>query len=253
MAIATAIAVGGLAITAATTANSFIQAGQQKKKQREAEASASKAMAAARGKLEQNFALEESINKDPYELEREAMISLGGQQIQAGAESERGGATTAGQVMMNQNLAQAGITGRQSAEMSGIKQRQIAESSRLRDLNVQLDLGQVEGAQNAARDYQEASAASSQQGIQGATSLAQQGLNMLPLYFKDGNSQVESVSPEGGISQGGIASSKSIGTANYNTFSMPMSNTNYSTPFTPIPTTQQLKPNYYNFSSVGGR
>lgn len=202
MGVATAIAIGGLALTAATTTMSFINAGKAKSKQRQAEASAAAAMQTARGKLEQNFALEEAVNKNPYELEREAMLSLGSQQIQAGVESDRGAAATAGQVMMGQNLAQAGITGRESAEISGIKQRQIAEKSRLRDLGVQLDLGEVEGQQQMARQAQAEASAQKAQGIQGAISMGQQGLNMLPLYFKDGgNPQVESASPESGMTQ----------------------------------------------------
>lgn len=40
MAVATAVAIGGLAISAASTANSFMQASKQGKMQREAEAKA---------------------------------------------------------------------------------------------------------------------------------------------------------------------------------------------------------------------
>ena len=185
MAVATAVAVGGLAISAATTANSFIQAGKQKDKQREAEASAAAAMAEARKKLSINYTDELSIKKEPYELQREAMLSQGAQAIQAGVESERGAAATAGKVMMAQNEAQAGVRTAMGAEMTDIQKQQIAEQSRLRDLNVQLDLGEVEGAQNAARSAEEAATAQTQQGIQGIGSMAQQGLNMLPLYFKD--------------------------------------------------------------------
>lgn len=185
MAVATAIALGGLAMTAASTTNSFIQAGKQKQKQREAEASAEAAMAEARKKLSINFTDELAIQKEPYELQREALLSAGAQAIEAGVESERGAAATAGKVMMAQNEAQAGVRTAMGEEMTDIQKQQIAEQSRLRDLNVQLDLGQVEGAQEAARDASESRAAQIAQGFQGVSSFAQQGFDLLPLYFKD--------------------------------------------------------------------
>lgn len=185
MAALTAIAIGGLAISAATATKSFIDAGAQKSKQKQAEQKAGQAMAAAREKLNVNYTDVLAIKKEPYELQREAMLSAGAQAIQAGVESERGAATTAGKVMMAQNEAQAGIRTEMGKEMTAIEQQQVAEQSRLRDLNVQLDLGEVEGAQLAARDAQEAGAAAQQAAWQGVASTAQQGLNLLPLYFKD--------------------------------------------------------------------
>lgn len=191
MAVATAIALGGMAITAASTANSFIQAGKQKQKQREAEASAEAAMAEARKKLGINFTDEMAVKKEPYELQREALLSAGAQAIEAGVESDRGAAATAGRVLMAQNEAQAGVRTAMGVEMTDIEKQQIAEQSRLRDLNVQLDLGQVEGAQEAARDASESRAAQMAQGFQGVSSFASQGLNLLPLYFKDGKDKFD--------------------------------------------------------------
>ena len=187
MGVATAVAIGGLAISAGSTAMSFVQAGEQKSKQRAAEAAAAKAMAEARKKLEINYTDEMAVKKEPYELQREAMLSQGAQAIQAGIESERGAATTAGKVMMAQNEAQAGIRTEMGKEMTDIENKQIAEQSRLRDLGVQLDLGEVEGAQMAAANAEEASAAATSQGIQGVIGTAQQGLAMMPLFFKGGN------------------------------------------------------------------
>ena len=77
MGVATAIAIGGLAVSAASTTMSFVQAGQQKKAQRKAEAKAAEAMSEARKKLEINFAKQRAIQKEPYELQREAMLSQG--------------------------------------------------------------------------------------------------------------------------------------------------------------------------------
>ena len=205
MAVMTAIAIGGLAISAGTTAMSFVQAGQQKSKQRNAEAKAAAAMAEARKKLEINFTDKMAIKKEPYELQREAMLSAGAQAIQAGVESERGAATTAGKVFMAQNEAQGAIRTSMGAELTDIENKQIAEQSRLRDLGVQLDLGEVEGAQQAAADAERAAAQSTSEGFQGLSSTLQQGLAMVPLFAKSGSAKafgkIEGEMTKGGVSQ----------------------------------------------------
>jgi len=182
MGVATAVAVGGLAISAASTAMSFSQASQQRKAQRNAEAKAAEAMAEARKKLSINYAKERSIQKEPYELQREAMLSAGSQLIQAGVESDRGAETTAGKIMMAQNEAQGGVRTSMGQDLTEIQKEIIDEQSRLRDLGVQLDLGEVEGAQLAARDAQEAAAAYETAGYKGIADTAQMGLNMVKLY-----------------------------------------------------------------------
>ena len=184
MGVATAVAIGGLAVSAASTTMSFVQAGKQKKAQRAAEAKAAEAMAEARKKLEINFAEELSIKKEPYELERDAMLAQGALAIQQGGESDRGAEATAGRVQMAQNEGQAGIRTAMGQELMGIEQQIVNEDSRLRDVGVQLDLGEVEGANLAARDAEEARAAAMQQGFEGLASTAQQGLDMVPLFQK---------------------------------------------------------------------
>lgn len=184
MGVATAVAIGGLAISAGSTAMSFAQAGKQKKAQRNAEAAAAAAMEEAKKKLSVNFAEERAINKEPYELAREAAISSGAQAMQAGVESDRGAETTAGKLQMAQNLGQAEIRGAMGQELTDIQKDIINEDSRLRDLGVQLDLGEVEGQQLMAREAQEAATAATMEGFQGLTSTLQQGLDMVPLYQK---------------------------------------------------------------------
>lgn len=184
MGVATAVAIGGLAVSAASTTMSFVQAGQQKKAQRNAEAAAAAAMAEAKRKLEVNFAKNRSIQKEPYEAARDAILASGAQALQQGAESDKGAEVTAGKVQMAMNQGQADIRTAMGQEMTDIEKDIINEQSRLRDLGVQLDLGEVEGAQLAARDAQEAATAANMEGFQGLTSTLQQGLEMVPLYQK---------------------------------------------------------------------
>jgi len=240
MGVATAIAIGGLAMTAASTANSFAQASAQKSKQRSAEAAASKAMSEAKNKLGVNYANELSIQKEPYELQREAFLSQGAQAIQAGQESERGAEATAGKVMMAQNEAQAGIRTAMGAEMTDIQKQKIAEQSRLRDLGVQLDLGEAEGAQNAARSAEEASTAATAQGIQGVMSTAQQGLGMITLFPKSGTAPA-AATPSGPAPTNplpGNAQSYGPGGTNYAPMSSYNTQSNSFGPQTPKPGTQ---------------
>ena len=190
----------GLAATAATTGASFAHAAKQKKQaaktQREAEATAAKAMAEARKKLEINFYDKLGVKKEPYELEREAALAAGAQAIQAGQESERGSAATAGRVQMAQNEQQRQIATAMGKEMTNIDQLVATEDSRLRDVGVQLDLGEVEGANQAllqAQSMRDAATASTQQGIQGLGNLAQQAIQLAPLYGKNRGDQVDAM------------------------------------------------------------
>jgi len=186
MAAFTTIAAGvGLAATGATTGMSFAQARKQRRLQQQAEDKASQMMAEARKKLEVNYYDQLAIQKEPYELEREALISAGAQAIEAGVESERGAGAVAGRVQMAQQAGQREIAAAMGQEMLGLEKLSAQEESRLRDVGVQLDLGEVEGAQLAAANAAEAANVATQQGVQGIISMGQQVASMAPLYSRN--------------------------------------------------------------------
>jgi len=189
VATSTALAVAGLAATAGSTTMSFLQAGKQKSAMRQAERDADQAMQEARKKLEVNFYDNLSIQKEPYELEREALLSQGAQAIQAGVESERGAAATAGRIQMAQQEGQAGVRSAFGQELTALERMSAQEESRLRDVGVQLDLGEVEGAQLAAANAQELGAQATQQAMQGVTSLGQQAVSLIPLFEKSASAK----------------------------------------------------------------
>ena len=197
MAVITSAALAGTAITAATiasgvgvaatvgtTAMSFANAGKQRKLVKEAEEAAGTAMAEARKKLEVNVYDKLAIQKEPYELQREAMLSQGAQAIQAGVESERGAAATAGRVQMAANEGQAAIRSAMGQDLQQLEMLSAQEEGRLRDIGVQLDLEEVAGAQLAAANAQELGAQATQQGFQGVTSLTSQLADAVPLFDK---------------------------------------------------------------------
>lgn len=190
MAAFTTVAAGiGLAATAGSTTMSFLQAGKQKSAMRNAERDADQAMQEARKKLEVNFYDNLSIQKEPYELEREALLSQGAQAIQAGVESERGAAATAGRIQMAQQEGQAGVRSAFGQELTALERMSAQEESRLRDVGAQLDLGEVEGAQLAAANAQELGAQATQQAMQGVVSTAQQAAQFIPLFAQNRSAQ----------------------------------------------------------------
>jgi len=192
MGVATGVAIAGLAVSAGSAGLSFAQAGKQRKLQREAQQDAQKAMQEARKKLEVNYYDQLAIQKEPYELEREALLAAGAQAIEAGQESERGAAATAGRVQLAQQQGQREIAAAMGQEMLGLEKLSAQEESRLRDTAVQLDLGEVQGAQLAARDAQQAAAAATSQGVASLQALGQQAIQMAPLYGKTPSSRIAS-------------------------------------------------------------
>ena len=190
MAALTSIAAGvGVAASVGGSVMSFTQANKQRKLEKQAVAEADKAMASARARLDVNYMDALSVQKEPYELQREAMISQGAQTVDAAQESERGTAAAAGRVQMAQNEAQGAIRTEMGKELTEIERLKVAEEARLRDLQTQLDLGEVEGAQMAARNAQEMAAQQTTQGLEGLTSAATQVANLVPLYAKSGITQ----------------------------------------------------------------
>ena len=163
-------AIAGVVIGVGSAVMSFAQASKQKKLQARAEADADAAMEAARGRLEVNFAEEMSIKKEGYELESEANLAAGAQALEAGVESERGGAATAGRILASQQAGQAGVRTAMGDELTNIEGAILEEDSRLRDLNVSLDLEEVAGNQQKAAEAQAASEAAKQAGIQSTVS-----------------------------------------------------------------------------------
>ena len=174
MAIATGTAIA-IGTQIASAAASFTQAAKQRKLERQAQSDAEQAMAAARGALDVNFAEQMAIKKEAYDLERQAMLVQGAQLTQAGIESERGSAATAGRVFAQQQLGQQQIRSAMADEMTNIEAAVLEEESRLRDLGVGLDLEEIAGQQMRAADAQRAATAATQQGFQnvlGASDLA---------------------------------------------------------------------------------
>jgi GH24 family phage-related lysozyme (muramidase) len=186
----TTIAAGAaLASSAAGAGMSFAQAKKQKDAAKRANQAAEKAVSAARKKLEINPFDALAVNKLPFELEREAATSTAAQLVEAGRESERGAAATAGRVQAIQNNQQADIAGRMGTEMANLDKLSATEDARLNNLEYELDLAEAEGAQSAAAQAENMAGAAMTQGIQGAADAVGSAISMAPLYARSGESR----------------------------------------------------------------
>lgn len=184
---ATLAAIGSTAIAAGTTTASFIQAGKQKKAQRRAEREAAKKMASARRSLEKNYMESLSIPLEAYEREMEAIQVQTAQATQAAVEgSQRGVASTAGQVQQVTSEAQAEQRTKMAEDLFNLEAATAEEASRLRDIGVNLDLAEAEGAQMAAADAARARAQAIQSGIEGVGQTVSSAMSLVPLYQKQG-------------------------------------------------------------------
>lgn len=184
------LGIASVALAAGGTAMSFAQAGKSKRAARDAESKADMMMRTARKRLDINYMEELSIKKEPYELQREALLQQGATALQAAQEGDqRGVAATAGRLQQAQTAAQGQVRTAMGQELQAIDKAVAEEDSRLRDLNVQLDLGEIAGAQQAAADAEQAAQAQTAQGIQGAVNTVQQGMALVPLYSQQTSAQ----------------------------------------------------------------
>tara|TARA_Y100001951_G_scaffold91477_1_gene85485 strand:- start:356 stop:1117 length:762 start_codon:yes stop_codon:yes gene_type:complete len=173
---AAATAIIGTTLAVGQAGMSFAQASKQAKAQKKAEQAAEDAMKAARAKLEENVYEGLDINLKSFERERDALAGIGAQLVQAGQESDRGAAATAGRVAMAAAEQATNIQDREIDALEALEQTVAAEEAKLQQARVGLDLGEAEGAQLAARDAQEAKNAAITQGVQG---LASAGLGLM--------------------------------------------------------------------------
>jgi hypothetical protein len=145
---------------------SFVQAGKQNKLRKKAQEDSAKFAKEAREKLGVNYFDELAIQKEPYELQREAMLAQGADLMQAGIEgSDRGVGAVAGRIQQAQNQGQSDIRTGMAQDMLNLDIMSAQQDqANMRSL-ASVDVMEAQGAQLAAKDAQEASAAAMQSGF----------------------------------------------------------------------------------------
>ena len=191
MAMFTTIAAGiGLAATAGTTAMSFAKAGQMRKDMDAANNAATEAMKLAREKLQVNVYDKLAIQKEPYELQIEGMLSRAKESTTQAIEADpRNLSATAGRVQMAFNEGSDAIRTAMGQDLQQLEMLSAQEDARNRDIGVQLDLEEVAGAQLAAANAQELAAQATSQGMEGVTSLGSQLAEKAPLFEKSASAR----------------------------------------------------------------
>ena len=193
----TAIGLGTAAITAGTiasgaafaastagTAISLSKASKQRKAQAEAEDEADKALAAAREKLEVNYLKGLSIQKEPYELAREAGLSGLSQIVQAGQEGgQRGVAATAGRAAIYNQQQQAQARTAMGQELQGLQRAAAAEDARLQTQRVNLDTEEARSETARGQQLGIEAANSQNQAMANIANMASVAGNELPEYL----------------------------------------------------------------------
>jgi len=187
--------IAGVAVAAIGTAMSWGQMNKQNALSEKAEREADAAMKTARDRLEINYAENQAIKKEGYDLERDANLAAGAQAMINATEGDaRGGGGATGRVLAQQNAAQGKTRVAMGDELTNIEGAIIEEDIRNRDLNVGLDLEEVAGNQQKAADAASKAAAAKQAAIQGAVSTTMGAVQTLvPLYQAKQQQQIDAV------------------------------------------------------------
>lgn len=185
VATSTALAIGSLAVSSAGAGLSFGQASKQLRLQRLAEQNAAKAIAEAKKQVQVNPFAALGISKEPYELEREAMLAAGAQATQAGVESERGAAATAGRVAMAQAENLQDITSRMIREKAALDLKTAQEEADIKNTLAGIALEEKKGYEAEIANAMAARNKSLTQATQSIQEGVKTGIQtFVPLYLK---------------------------------------------------------------------
>jgi hypothetical protein len=138
-----------LASAGASAAQSAGAAGNAKRAKKDSEEAFKRAM----NELTSNKFKGLNLPTEAYEREREAMLSAGAQATEAGRESERGTAATAGRVQMAAQEGQRQIAGAMGEDLMKLEGLTAQEEANLSSKRANLELAQAEGAQAAAAQF----------------------------------------------------------------------------------------------------
>ena len=183
MAAFTTIAAGaGLLATVGGTAMSFATAAAEKKKARAAEQKSEEEQRKFDREMEVNYMDALAVQKEPYELQREAMKAQGAQLTEAAREGERGAGEMAGRILASQQQVQGDIRADMATDMYNLDASKAEEGSRMRDIRAGKALETAAGYEMEARDSKNLAAQNMQQGMQGVVNSIGQAAAFVPLY-----------------------------------------------------------------------
>jgi len=191
MAATTALVLGitSAAVTLGGSAMSFSQMAKQNDLAAKAGEDAAKAMDEAKKQLSINPFAAISLPTQAYDMQTNTILAEGAQATQAGVESERGVAATAGRIAAQTNVAESQIAAKESQDLYAL-QTQTAQAER--DINkglASVNMAEAEGAQKAEAQAANAANMYQTQGVQGIANAIGQGAQLLPLYTSTASSR----------------------------------------------------------------
>jgi hypothetical protein len=164
----------GLGAKAVGMGMSMAQQRQQRQAAQKANADAARIAKDVEDMMKINYAESLSITKEAFAQERQANLVAGAQLTQTGAESERGAASAAGQVLMAQQNAQAKTRAAVEQQMVDRQRDIVSEDIRARDYMADMGQDRIAGAQLAARQADEAALKAQADVVQGGVNLLQE-------------------------------------------------------------------------------
>ena len=174
--------IANIAVQAGTSLISGVQAQKMRKEQRKSEQEAAKLMKDIYGELEKNQYAAVGLPMKAFELEREALAAQGAQAVEAGRESERGAAATAGLTMSQYRKALRDIQSEQADKMLDLDLLTAQEAARKGDIKMQFKAQEAEGAAAAAADYEQRKLAAVGGAIEGVIGAAGTAMSAIPLF-----------------------------------------------------------------------
>jgi hypothetical protein len=136
----------------------------------------------ARKQLGVNYMEGLGINKDAYEQERNAMLSVGATQADALREMGPQGLGRLNALYAQQQQGQQGVRTAQEQAMLDRQKLIASEDAKHQQMLANLDLSEAAGAQQLVADANKNRAAAMTQGFQGLASLGSQALKQAELY-----------------------------------------------------------------------
>lgn len=159
--------------SAATSVGMSVDAkNKQKAAQRRAEKEADKSIKAAKRSAAVRYMEKLAIAEQPYRVAQENLASVAATGIEASRQNPRQAAAAVGQAMMSNLEAGQKIRADQSTKLYDLAKLKAEEEQAIQKTMVDIELGNVEGAQMAAAQAEEQAALADQQIAQGVGDLA---------------------------------------------------------------------------------
>ena len=185
-------AIAALSITAITAGVSFIKAGKERRAAEAAQLQADISMDKIEKALTKNEMDALSLQTEAYEREADNIKTATKTEMDAIREGDqRGVLAGSSRVKAGVTEAEAGSRVGMATELGDLENLSADEATRKSDIGIQMELGNIQGAQTAAAALSDSASQATSAAMQGVASAAMQGANMATqsTYGKSGEAK----------------------------------------------------------------